>query len=166
MAILEAMALGRPVVATAAGGVPGIVKDGETGILVEPEEPKALAAGIEKLLTDPVLAERWRRQPRTWWRRSTGSSQWSAPPRTCIGRCSVSDTITTRILDDSDVPPVLDLLRAALGEPPLLRRTPELFAWKHFDNPFGRSMALLAEADDRIVGLRAFCDGTSSRPTV
>jgi len=58
VAILEAMALGRPVVAAAAGGVPGIVKDGETGILVEPNEPKALAAGIEKLLNDPFLAER------------------------------------------------------------------------------------------------------------
>ena len=57
VAILEAMALGRPVVAAAAGGVPGIVKDGETGILVEPNT-KALAAGIEKLLNDPFLAER------------------------------------------------------------------------------------------------------------
>jgi GNAT superfamily N-acetyltransferase len=68
----------------------------------------------------------------------------------------VADTITTRHLDDSDVLPVLDLMRAALGEPPLLRRTPELFAWKHFDNPFGRSLAIVAETDDRIVGLRAF----------
>lgn len=58
VAILEAMALGLPVVAAAAGGVPGIVKDGETGILVEPNEPKALAAGIEKLINDPFLAER------------------------------------------------------------------------------------------------------------
>jgi glycosyltransferase involved in cell wall biosynthesis len=58
VAILEAMALGRPVVAAAAGGVPGIVKDGVTGILVEPNEPKALAAGIEKLVNDPYLAER------------------------------------------------------------------------------------------------------------
>jgi len=68
----------------------------------------------------------------------------------------VADTITTRQLEESDVLPVLDLMRAALGEPPLLRRTPELFAWKHFDNPFGRSLAIVAETDDRIVGLRAF----------
>jgi GNAT superfamily N-acetyltransferase len=68
----------------------------------------------------------------------------------------VSDTINTRALEDHDVEPVLDLLRAALGEPPLLRRTPELLAWKHFDNPFGRSVALLAEAGHRIVGLRTF----------
>jgi GNAT superfamily N-acetyltransferase len=82
----------------------------------------------------------------------------------------VADTITTRQLDERDVPEVLDLLRASLGEPPLLRRTPELFGWKHFDNPFGPSIAVLAEADDRIVGLRAFMrwdlvsrDGTTVR---
>jgi GNAT superfamily N-acetyltransferase len=68
----------------------------------------------------------------------------------------VADTITTRQLEERDVPEVLDLLKASLGEPPLLRRTPELFGWKHFDNPFGPSIAVLAEADDRIVGLRAF----------
>lgn len=66
----------------------------------------------------------------------------------------MSDTITTRQLGRSDVPAVLELMRASLGEPPLLQRTPELFAWKHFDNPFGESIALVAEADDRIVGLR------------
>jgi glycosyltransferase involved in cell wall biosynthesis len=52
------MALGRPVVATAAGGVPGIVKDGETGILVEPEDPEALAEGMLRMLADPELARR------------------------------------------------------------------------------------------------------------
>ena len=66
------------------------------------------------------------------------------------------DTISTRPLADDDVQPVLDLLRAALGEPRLLKRTRELFACKHFDNPFGRSVAILAEAGDRIVGLRTF----------
>ena len=68
----------------------------------------------------------------------------------------MSDTITTRVLEDRDVAEVLELLRAALGETPLLERTPQLFAWKHFDNPFGRSISILAEAGDRIVGLRTF----------
>lgn len=58
VAILEAMALSRPVVATAAGGVPGIVKDGETGILVEPGDPDALADGLRRLLSDRGLADR------------------------------------------------------------------------------------------------------------
>ncbi len=47
-------------------------------------------------------------------------------------------------------------MRAALGEPPGLGRTPELFAWKHFENPFGRSLMLVAEADGVIAGFRAF----------
>lgn len=65
-------------------------------------------------------------------------------------------TITVRPYVDDDLDGVLDLLRAALGETPLLRRTPELFAWKHFDNPFGRSLLLVAEGEGRIAGLRAF----------
>ena len=66
----------------------------------------------------------------------------------------MSDTITTRALTDEDVEPFLELMRVSLGETRLLGRTLELFWWKHFDNPFGRSIALLAEADDRVVGLR------------
>lgn len=65
-------------------------------------------------------------------------------------------TITVRPYTDTDLAGVLDLLKAALGETAVLKRTPELFAWKHLDNPFGRSILLVAEADQRIVGLRAF----------
>ena len=64
--------------------------------------------------------------------------------------------IGIRTYENGDLDSVLDLLRASLGESALLRRTSELFAWKHFHNPFGRSILLVAEADDRIVGLRAF----------
>jgi GNAT superfamily N-acetyltransferase len=76
----------------------------------------------------------------------------------------MTDTITTRRLDRSDLDGVLELLRAALGEPPMLKRTPELFAWKHFDNPFGESIGLVACSDDRIVGLRAFMRWELSTP--
>lgn len=48
--ILEAQAAGVPVVATNVGGVPEIVEDGTTGILVPPKDPKALAQAIEKLV--------------------------------------------------------------------------------------------------------------------
>ncbi len=58
VAVLEAMALARPVVATAVGGVPGIIRDGETRILVEPGDPQSLAEGVERLLHDPILASR------------------------------------------------------------------------------------------------------------
>jgi glycosyltransferase involved in cell wall biosynthesis len=55
IAILEAMAAAVPVVATRVGGVPELVVDGETGLLVEPERPAELAAAIERVLTDAEL---------------------------------------------------------------------------------------------------------------
>lgn len=67
---------------------------------------------------------------------------------------SVSDVIHVRRYRDEDLPEVLSLLRAALGETELLMRTPELFQWKHQRNPFGRSVMLVAVVDDVIVGLR------------
>jgi glycosyltransferase involved in cell wall biosynthesis len=54
--ILEAMALGRPVVATDAGGVGSLVKDEETGLLVAPGDAAGLATAIERLLVDRSLA--------------------------------------------------------------------------------------------------------------
>jgi GNAT superfamily N-acetyltransferase len=51
---------------------------------------------------------------------------------------------------------ILELLSASLGEGPAGRRAPEFFRWKHEENPFGPSTMLVAHADGRIVGLRAF----------
>ena len=56
--LLIAMALKVPVVATAVGGTVEAVKDGETGILVPPEDPKALSEGILKLVKDEKLRKR------------------------------------------------------------------------------------------------------------
>ncbi|HWI52009.1 MAG TPA: glycosyltransferase family 4 protein [Symbiobacteriaceae bacterium] len=58
LVVVEAMAAGRPVVATRVGGVPEVVVDGETGLLVPPEDPGALAGAIRRLLADPDLAAR------------------------------------------------------------------------------------------------------------
>ena len=68
----------------------------------------------------------------------------------------MGEAVHVRSYRDEDLPAVLDLLRASLGESPLLQRTPELFRWKHIDNPFGPSVMLVAEVDETVVGLRAF----------
>jgi glycosyltransferase involved in cell wall biosynthesis len=57
---VEALAVGTPVVATNAGGVAEIVRDGENGLLVPPDDPAALAAAIERYFAEPELRERLR----------------------------------------------------------------------------------------------------------
>jgi glycosyltransferase involved in cell wall biosynthesis len=58
VACLEAMAHGRPVVATSVGGLRDLVVDGETGIVVPPRDPSALRCALERLLADPELRRR------------------------------------------------------------------------------------------------------------
>lgn len=53
VSLLEAMAAGRPIVATAIGGTPEAVDDGQTGMLVPPADPVALALAVVQLLGDP-----------------------------------------------------------------------------------------------------------------
>jgi glycosyltransferase involved in cell wall biosynthesis len=57
-AIVEAMAVGVPVVTTPVSGIPEIVHDGESGLLVPPNDPGALVEALERLLSDPALRSR------------------------------------------------------------------------------------------------------------
>jgi glycosyltransferase involved in cell wall biosynthesis len=57
LSILEAMALSRPVVASNVGGIPEMIENGETGLLVPPHDAQALADAIARLLTDHPYAD-------------------------------------------------------------------------------------------------------------
>ncbi len=62
LALLEAMASGKPVVATLVGGNPELIDHGRTGFLVQPEDAKDLAANLVKLLSDPGMMQQFGRQ--------------------------------------------------------------------------------------------------------
>ncbi len=70
---LQAAAVGRPVLAGRSGGAPEAVRDGETGVIVDPTSPDAIAAELATLLADPVRAAamgsagaRWTHAEWTW----------------------------------------------------------------------------------------------------
>jgi len=58
LTLLEGMAAGVPVVATDVGGIKEVIKDGEDGVLVPPNDPAALANAISRILDDSILRER------------------------------------------------------------------------------------------------------------
>jgi glycosyltransferase involved in cell wall biosynthesis len=58
VALVEALAAGVPVVTTGVGGIPEAVEDGVSGLLVPPEDPRALADALERLLVDDALHAR------------------------------------------------------------------------------------------------------------
>lgn len=66
-ACLEWMAAGRPLIATKVGGIPDIVADGATGLLIPPGDAAALADAIQTLLWEPERAEEMGRAARTRW---------------------------------------------------------------------------------------------------
>jgi glycosyltransferase involved in cell wall biosynthesis len=55
LVIIEAMATGLPVVASRLGGIPDLVRHGQTGFLADPSKSESLAAALQQLLSDPAL---------------------------------------------------------------------------------------------------------------
>lgn len=55
---LEALVAGKPVVATRAGAIPEVLRDGQDALLVEPEDPEALASAVARMWKEPELRER------------------------------------------------------------------------------------------------------------
>jgi glycosyltransferase involved in cell wall biosynthesis len=86
MSVLEAMAAGLPVVATAVGGVPEVVVDGETGILVPPGDVQALADAIQRLLEDAALRARMGAAGRRRAKTSFALPAWAAAHRALYAR--------------------------------------------------------------------------------
>jgi glycosyltransferase involved in cell wall biosynthesis len=66
VSLIEAAAAGKPVVATRVGGVREVVRDGETGLLVSPADPVAVAMSLHTLLDDPEGARRMGEEGTRW----------------------------------------------------------------------------------------------------
>jgi glycosyltransferase involved in cell wall biosynthesis len=85
LALVEAMAAGRPVVACRSGGIPEVVEDGATGILVPPEDPEALAEAMARLAADPAgmvrLGVSARRLARTRFDARETAASWARVAR-------------------------------------------------------------------------------------
>jgi glycosyltransferase involved in cell wall biosynthesis len=82
LVVLEAMEAGVPVVASAVSGIPEVVVGGETGWLVPPEDPEALARALAEVLTDPAEARRrgeaGRRRIVERYRPAAAAASWRA----------------------------------------------------------------------------------------
>lgn len=81
LALVEAMACGCPVIASAAASLPEIVVDGTTGLLLPPNRPEALAPAVARLAGD---AARWREMSRASRRRVEELFTWDAVARRCL----------------------------------------------------------------------------------
>ncbi len=95
--LLEAMAMGLPVVASRVSGIPELVADGLNGLLVEPDRPVALADAITRVLQQPRLSE------------SLG--------------CCARGTVTERFDNDRNLRQLCALLEQAAGRAPAAART-------------------------------------------
>ena len=75
---LEAMAMARPVIVSETRGLRGLVRDGETGLVVPPGDPAALHRAIARLLDDPALGERLGREARQFVKRECSLARFAA----------------------------------------------------------------------------------------
>jgi len=82
VALLDAMSYGIPAIASRVGGIPDIIEDGVSGLLVPPADPRALAQAIERVARDPAyaqrLAEGGRERLRTHFSWDVITAKWEA----------------------------------------------------------------------------------------
>jgi glycosyltransferase involved in cell wall biosynthesis len=84
--VLEAMANGRPVVATRAGGLPEVVEDGVTGLLIPIDDEAALAAALQRIVSDDAFARRLGDASRERYRLRYTITHMAAARRAAWGR--------------------------------------------------------------------------------
>jgi glycosyltransferase involved in cell wall biosynthesis/GNAT superfamily N-acetyltransferase len=175
VALMDALALGLPVVATDVGGVAEALSPHDA-VLVRAQDSVALADGWERVAESPSLRQQLGERSSirsvdfdvagavaeyaACYRRLTPSG--AAPAAARPAPASSSPASRTRApgaeirpATPDDRPAILDLITRTLGwdDDP---RFAELFAWKHDQNPFGPSPMWVAVDSDRVVGLRAF----------
>ncbi|MEM8619410.1 MAG: GNAT family N-acetyltransferase [Actinomycetota bacterium] len=169
VALMEAHALGLPVVATAVGGLAEELVDGDTALLVPRRNPQALAKAIERVATEEglrdALAAASANRAATYdvasaiprieeiYVRAGDSAAVDEQP---VRRSRSAPTgVDIRPATPGDRDRIVELCRQSLGwgDDPRFER---LFAWKHDENAFGPSYMWVAADGDRIVGLRAF----------
>lgn len=180
VALMEATALGLPIVATEVGGVAEELTTDENCILVPPKNPEMLARAIELLASDPehrrrlgsaakTVAARFdvksavRRLEEVYQgllidRRPISEGQPTVVSSVRLlrtRRAGLGEGLTMRLATADDRGQILELCRSTLGwgDDP---RFEQLFRWKHDLNPFGSSLVSVAVDGPRVVGLRSF----------
>ena len=88
--LLDAMACGKPIVATTAGGMPEVVEDGETGLLVPPRDHDAMADAIVRLLKDERCGGGWAPRDGRVRERSSAPSGWCRTRSTSTAACAAA----------------------------------------------------------------------------
>ena len=172
VALMEALALGLPVVATNVGGIAEAMVDGETAVLVPPGDSAALADAIERVAADPNLQARLAAASErkahdfdirraiapieaAYAQLAPAAALVPAEPPPPIARRPVPQGLNIREATPADRQAILELCRSSLGwsDDP---RFDELFSWKHDQNAFGPSYMWVATDGNKVVGLRAF----------
>jgi glycosyltransferase involved in cell wall biosynthesis len=104
LVLLEAMAHARPVVATAVGGTPSVAEDGVSALLVPPRDPSALAAAVERLLTDERLAAELGRSARARVETSFALADSTRRALDLYTRAPAADNKPTRVVILTEIP--------------------------------------------------------------
>ncbi len=106
MTILEAMAASKPVIATRVGAIPSLIKDGDTGLLVDPRDADGLRDAIANLLSDSELCGRLGAAGHEWVSQNYTSEVMALKYRQMyeevLGLPSIV-TVTARVLDNASV---------------------------------------------------------------